>query len=169
VPLDSQESGEAVLQSEPINYTPDVCLKFFYHIKAANNVYSPKLLVMVSTPSQTEPIVKAIIRSQYVAQWTQFNLTLNNMPPLYRFMLKTVEGNLSISDVAVDDIQIFNGACDKPFVPTTQTPLKTTQPSVIEHQWDCNFETDNCKWTLGPNWNRTWWIEGLIICYSYLK
>jgi hypothetical protein len=116
---------------------------------------------MYSTAAQTEPKLIATIFSQNKAQWILYNITVPNMPPNFRFMLKTIEGNLSRSDVAVDDIQVFSGECDKPSVPTTLKPITPTQSTNNETQWDCDFETANCKWTPDMNWNKTQWINGM--------
>jgi hypothetical protein len=116
---------------------------------------------MYSTAAQTEPTLIATITSLNEEQWILYSITLQNMPSNFRFMLKTIEGNLSRSDVAVDDIQVFSGSCDQTSVPTTLKPIIPTQSTNNETEWDCDFETANCEWTPDMNWNKTQWISGM--------
>jgi len=156
VPLDSQSNGVGLLQSEILNYGPTVCLKFFYHMLAENNVYTPNLMVLYTLPGQTSLKWVANLTTTKYDQWNSFDVTLNGMPTNFRFVLRTVEGNISRADVAVDDIQVKAGQCDVAFATTPATSAVTTLKPVTERQWDCDFET-NCNWDKDISWNRTWW------------
>jgi hypothetical protein len=123
-----------------------------------NNIFSPKLNVMYLAPGVATPVIVASIIGHRFNRWNNFNKTLTNMPPNFRIMLQTLEGNISRADVAVDDIQVKAGTCDQAFVTTRSTVLPTQVIPVGERQWDCDFESPNCNWNIDINWNKTlWW------------
>jgi len=124
---------------------------------AENYIYAPKLMVLYTIPGQTNLKWVANLTSHIYNKWNNFNVTLTGMPTNFRFILRTVEGNISQSDVAVDDIQVMSGQCDVVEATTSSPAAVTTLEPVTERQWDCDFET-NCNWNIYTNWNKTlWW------------
>ena len=140
VPEDAQSNGVAVLQSELLGpYSSQMCFSFYYHIMSETYRTAPKLTVQYVSPQITGGVkFLGNVSSKYLNRWLNFNVTLPNLP-LGRFQLKTIKGQLSEADVAIDDITIKYGSCAQPV--TTAPPTQTTMEPVSAMQWDCNFET----------------------------
>ena len=62
---------------------------------------------------------------------------MSNFPRQNRFQLRTLLGQTSKADVAIDDITIKPGACGQTV--STVQPSTTPEPAS-EKQWDCDFE-----------------------------
>ena len=169
VPSDSQQSGTAFLMSEPISYAV-ICLKFYYQISSDSKMIAPKLQVLSITPKGQIEII-ANITSTTTNQWLPFNITHEfKNEGRYRLILKTIQGNITQSDIAVDDIQIWSDTCADIGMKSvsTQTPITSTQIPDIEKSFDCNFENNCSQWSTKPtnSWQITKWTLGLTLCFS---
>jgi hypothetical protein len=165
VPIDSQSDGVAILQSEIIRYGSTVCLKFFYNILDEYSInFTPKLTVGYLAPDNLTPIWKFNISDNRHDIWNNFSATFTGMPENYKFLLKTIEGNISRADVAVDDIQVMSGSCEPAFTTTPNSIKTTTLEPISEKLYDCDFES-KCNWIIDSNWNTSRWEPSKFIFY----
>ena len=114
---------------------------------------SPKLNVTYWSPQSQLPL--GTVSNMLGSTWSHFYIDLNNLRQ-GRFQLKTILGQTSRADVAIDDITIRPGACDQT-VTTVSTTVTTPEPAV-EKQWDCDFEKA-CKWVNGTGWGKAGWAN----------
>ena len=156
VPEDAQSDGVAVLQSELLGpYTGQVCFSFYYNIQSETRAVSPKLTVLYVSPEFSQTLLNKSISSHTNSVWNIYNVSLINLPQ-GRFQLKTILGQVSKADVAIDDISIKPGLCGQSV--STPTPIVSTPEPVSATQWDCNFETTSCKWKVnGTGWVKASW------------
>ena len=164
VPIDAQDEGTALLQSETLRpYNTPMCLGFYYHIHTQSQSIGSdlKLLVAYSSPFASRILYLANLTSSSLNKWEQFALTISNLPA-GRFMLITPMGSIAKAVVAVDDITLKPGPCGQTLTTVSMTPKTPTTPEPqSESQWDCNFETERCNWVLDgnpPGWDKSSWL-----------
>ncbi|CAL1289274.1 unnamed protein product [Larinioides sclopetarius] len=132
----------AVLESENLHYSPNACLKYWYHQYGWG---SGSLQVKYVNHSDNKVYDIMPIRGSQGNNWYPVKRLVTGLPPTYKIRFIGVKG--TGGDLALDDIFIQQDTCDEP---TTTIPPPTEFPPS---EWDCDFEVGEfCKWINGDGW-----------------
>nr|XP_054757010.1 MAM and LDL-receptor class A domain-containing protein 2-like [Lytechinus pictus] len=174
--IDSTRGGQgtrARFESSSIDASNGVaCFSLWYHMVASGSNFGT-LNVAWETADRTEILLA--YTGSLPDQWNygEFNLQTSTQ---YRILIEGVLSAQGSSDIAIDDLILFNGACSGR---TTEPPFpcndgSQTVPGNLVCDWfpdcqddsdeancgSCTFESDQCGYTNDPTGLFPWILQG---------
>ncbi|KAL9987547.1 hypothetical protein ACROYT_G001872 [Oculina patagonica] len=122
---------EARLLSDEIGPNETVCVQFWYHMHGSD---IGNLSIYLKTNQSETPVWR--LSGDQGNRW-RFGQTTLSSPSLYKFVIEGTVGYESQGDIALDDLTVIDGICEK--------IIKQGSP-------DCDFEESMCDWNGHEEW-----------------
>ncbi|KAL3260057.1 hypothetical protein MRX96_016529 [Rhipicephalus microplus] len=136
-----------VLESELLHYSPKSCLQFYYYVDPEGT--QADLSVQYAWRGRAFRHVPVLAKEIFEG-WQLFRSVQSDLPATYNIQILGYPGSDDASDIAIDDIEVFDGECIESF-PHLEDPKPRNSTS-----WDCDFDLDFCSWNQS---DATWLIR----------
>nr|XP_037284195.1 MAM and LDL-receptor class A domain-containing protein 2-like [Rhipicephalus microplus] len=126
-----------VLESELLHYSPKSCLQFYYYVDPEGT--QADLSVQYAWRGRAFRHVPVLAKEIFEG-WQLFRSVQSDLPVTYNIQIIGYPGSDDASDIAIDDIEVFDGECIESFPQLDASKPRNSTP------WDCDFDFDFCSW-----------------------
>ncbi|XP_071486324.1 MAM and LDL-receptor class A domain-containing protein 1-like [Diadema antillarum] len=136
-----RSSGDAAwLMSEAIMDSGDRCLSFWFHLNGQGAGSLTTMVRSAATPDNWTPI--STMSGSQGDQWNHALVTVTSDGSNYEIIFEGVVGTPSQSDIGLDDIVLYQGACASP-TPTPPCQFYCNNGGCLTDRTQvCNFQDD---------------------------